>query len=609
MKKAVYIVLTFCVLIIGIERADSQSDRYSIYSSDINSEMSEYASVLYDNSVIYISDKKDISLFSAEDETTGRAFHDVFSDSDDPKVRLLLSAINSKFHEGPLCFSKDKNLVFFTGSAYYQKNKRYNSNNRMNLQIFYIVYENGAWGEIKEFPLNSVDYSVAHPCLSGDGRYLYFASDMPGGKGASDIYRIPFNNFVWGKPENLGDEINTSKSELFPFISDLNVLYFSSGEDGGYGGLDIYRSVIENNHFKFRERLEPPLNSEADDFAFSIVTSESGEESGMFSSNRAGGKGSDDVYIWNSNVKPLKIRGVVTDAGGNIVKDALIVYKDAKGKAVSIRTDVQGKYKFEAQRNSYYNISVSHKDYFDNDYDVSSKTDDMNEFIDFNIVMEDHPVFVIKPVDEAGITITGMKVSINCDGEDAYTGVSAIDGISWEFPAVYQRGDSVNLMISFSKKGYLNKKIVVNMVIENGGEIVIPGENFMCVKAEEKLEISKIIDLQPIYYDLAKWDIREDAAIELDKVIEFLNNNPDVVIELSSHTDCRGSDYSNLQLSDKRAKSAADYIKKGISNQNQIYGKGYGESKPINNCPDCNCSEEEHAGNRRTEFTIVKISK
>ena len=111
------------------------------------------------------------------------------------------------------------------------------------------------------------------------------------------------------------------------------------------------------------------------------------------------------------------------------------------------------------------------------------------------------------------------------------------------------------------------------------------------------------------YTKLYEWDIREDAAIELDKVIEFLNNNPDVVIELSSHTDCRGSDYSNLQLSDKRAKSAADYIKKGISNQNQIYGKGYGESKPINNCPDCNCSEEEHAGNRRTEFTIVKISK
>ncbi len=600
-----------CVFLTGIKLAQSQTttSKYYISSSEVNSEMSEYASVYYDNSILYISDKKDITLFSAEDETTGHSFHDVFTNSTDSKVKLLLTSINSPFHEGPLCFSKDKNLVFFTRSAYYQKKKRYNSGDKMNLQIFYITFENGTWGEIKEFPINSTEYSIGHPCLSKDEKYLYFASDMPSGKGGTDIYRIAFNNSTWGKPENLGNEINTASNELFPFVSDLNVLYFSSDAEGGYGGLDIFKSVLKNGNYSFRERLESSINSESDDFSFSIYATESGEESGMLSSNRAGGKGSDDVYQWSSNVKPLKIRGIVTDTKGNIVKDALIVYTDANGKSVSIRTDVMGKYKFEAERKSFYNLSISHKDYFNNDYDVSSDAEEMTEFIDFNIVMDDFPVFVIKPIDEAGNVITGMKVGINCDGEAVYTGVSNGDGIFWEFPRTYRRGDSVNLIVDFNKKGYLNKKITIKMVIENGGEIVIPKENFLCVKAEEKLEISKIIDLQPIYYDLAKWDIRADAAIELDKVIEFLNSNPNLVIELSSHTDCRGTDNSNLQLSDKRAKSAADYIKTGINDKNQIYGKGYGEAKPINQCPNCNCSEEEHAKNRRTEFTIVKVGE
>lgn len=611
MKKNIYILLVLSVLMLSATILKSQTDKSKFYisSSDVNTELSEYSSVNYDNSILYISDKKDITLFSVEDETTGRSFHDIYTNSTDAKVQALLEKINSKFHEGPICVSQDKNLVFFTRSAFYKKKKRYNNDDKMNLQLFYVRYENGAWGEINEFPHNSEDYSVGHPCFSADEKSLYFVSDMSGGKGGSDIYKILFSDNSWGKPELLGDEINTEQNELFPFVSSMNTLYFSSNCEGGYGGLDVYQSTIEDEKYTYKERLEQPLNSVADDFAYSIVITESGDESGMLSSNREGGKGLDDIYVWSSNVKPLKIRGTVTDTRGEIVTDALIVYTDAKGKSISIRTDVKGKYKFEAERNTYYNIAASHKEYFNNDYDVSSETDDMNEFIDFDIVMDDFPVFVVKPIDEEGNTITGMKIGIVCDGEDAFTGVSDDDGIAWEFPRTYRRGDSVSLIVDFSKKGYLNKKITIDMVIEDGGEIMIPRENFLCVKAEEKLEISKIIDLNPIYYDLAKWDIKEDAAIELDKVIDFLNNNPDVVIELSSHTDCRGSNYSNLQLSDKRAKSAADYIKNKIANTNQIYGKGYGESKPINQCPNCNCSEDEHAMNRRTEFTIVKVSE
>jgi len=203
-----------------------------------------------------------------------------------------------------------------------------------------------------------------------------------------------------------------------------------------------------------------------------------------------------------------------------------------------------------------------------------------------------------------------MRVDINCDEKDVFSGVTNADGVvKWEFPHSYKRGDSVSLVIDFRKQGYLHKKVTFNMVIENGGEIMIPKEQMVFVKAKENLEVSKIIDLKAIYYDFGKWDIRPDAALELDKVIKWLNENPDISLELSSHTDSRGSDPFNLRLSDKRAKSAADYITKGLANPKQISGRGYGETKLVNHCKNgVNCTDEEHAANRRTELRIVKIN-
>ena len=121
-------------------------------------------------------------------------------------------------------------------------------------------------------------------------------------------------------------------------------------------------------------------------------------------------------------------------------------------------------------------------------------------------------------------------------------------------------------------------------------------------------EVGKAISVNPIYFDLGKWNIRPDAAIELDKVVNVMNENPTMEIELGSHTDSRGSDKANLALSDKRAKSSAAYIMtKGIARE-RIKGKGYGESKLLNDCGNnSNCKEEEHQLNRRTEFIITKM--
>jgi outer membrane protein OmpA-like peptidoglycan-associated protein len=411
-----------------------------------------------------------------------------------------------------------------------------------------------------------------------------------------------------GDPENFGSEINTEFNESFPFICDQGVLYYSSNDTSGLGGLDIYMAEIVDDIYFRGELMQEPINTEYDDFAFVKYRGSGDEGYGMLSSNRPNGSGNDDVYSWKYMVKPFSIRGTVYDTKDAIVSNSTIDFTATDGTKQTVLTNAEGQYRVPAERNENYHIDIDHINYFNGYFDLNVDADLLTEFIVYDMVLEDFPKFTIRPIDEEGIPIVDMSVRINCDDEDLFSGLSSVEGIFWEFPHKYRRGDNISILIDFNKQGYINKKITFNVVVEDGGDVVIPREQLVFVKIKEELEISKIIDLKPIYYDYAKWDIREDASIELDKVVEFLNNNPDISIELSSHTDCRGSNYSNMQLSGKRARSAADYIKTGINNPDQIYGKGYGESRPINkNCSTC--TEEQHAENRRTEFTIVKVDK
>jgi hypothetical protein len=267
-------------------------------------------------------------------------------------------------------------------------------------------------------------------------------------------------------------------------------------------------------------------------------------------------------------------------------------------------------YSIPADRDINYTINTKHPKFFNNTEIINTNVDTYTEFYNHDIELEDNPRIIVKPVNEDGTPITEMNVGINANNTQVFSGISKVDGISWELPKDYKRGDSLSITIDCLKSGYLNKTIEYKTILNHGGDYIVPLNLMIFLKAEESVEISKFIDTKPIYYDFAKWDIRPEAAKELDKVIAFLNQNPDISIELSSHTDCRGSDVNNMTLSDKRAKAAADYISKEIKNPSQIYGKGYGESNPVNKCPDCNsCNEEQHAGNRRTEFTIVKVNK
>lgn len=590
----------------------SQQEKYDIKLANFNSEFSDFSAIIFEGDIIYVSDKNSKTVKNKKDPASKRNFCNLFSDSKNPKIISLLDKINTIYHEGPISVSADGNMVFFTRNSFFQKEKRYTDDRVMPLQIFYIKFENGKWSNEFDFPVNSTLYSTGHPSLSVDGKYLYFTSDMPGGFGGTDIYRILLGNGVWGLPENLGENVNSSENEMFPYISKDNILYFSSNSMDGFGGLDVWYSILNNNTFSLKANMGSPINSVYDDFALTEFYRYDKVFAGYFCSNRPKGSGLDDIYEWRYTVKPFEIQGIVTNTKGETIPDSKLFFTLSDSIQIETKTDSNGKYSVPAIRNSLYLIETKNEQYFSNNYNLKTEADENIEIQNYNIQLEEFPKFKIKPIETDGTPIEGMTVNIRCRNEDVFTGVSSKDWIFWEFPRQYHKGDSIHLVVNFTKTGYLNKKVNFDIVIENGGEIVIPKEKetVLITKVEQNMEVSKILELNPIYYDYDKWNIRPDAAIELDKVIKFLNDNPDLTIELSSHTDSRGNDDYNLQLSDKRAKSAAEYLKKGLKNPKQIYGKGYGETKLVNKCVNgVDCTDKEHELNRRTEFRIVKFAE
>src|SRR5690606_17289869 len=159
------------------------------------------------------------------------------------------------------------------------------------------------------------------------------------------------------------------------------------------------------------------------------------------------------------------------------------------------------------------------------------------------------------------------------------------------------------------REGYFSKTVTYNVLFDKPGQYDIHANLDLGMDPEVK-DLSEMIQINPINFDLNKYNIRPDAAVELDKIVEIMNKYPNMVIELGAHTDCRGSKTYNTKLSDKRAKASAEYIKKRISGPERIYGKGYGESRLLNDCAcegavKSDCSEEEHQKNRRTEFRVI----
>ncbi|HCY43603.1 MAG TPA: hypothetical protein DHV48_20075 [Prolixibacteraceae bacterium] len=295
--------------------------------------------------------------------------------------------LKTTYHDGPVSFDQKNELIYFTRNSFVKGKTSKSSEGIVNLKIFLGKLEDDDWKLTGSFRYNSNEYSVGHPSVDKNGTVLYFASDMPGGYGNSDIYFSVLSNGQWSKPFNLGPKVNTEGNEFFPFISNDGVLYFSSNGHGGLGGLDIYFSVPEQGIFNSIENMGYPVNSSKDDFG---MTLDSTGMKGYLSSNRLGGKGNDDLYFLKILRVPVIIRGVVKDRDTkDVLPDATVTVIDENGKTIltsTTRTD--GQFEFEVNKGQHYIVNVVKEFYIESEKDFATTTLRPNDEVFSEIFLE-----------------------------------------------------------------------------------------------------------------------------------------------------------------------------------------------------------------------------
>lgn len=269
-------------------------------------------------------------------------------------------------HDGPASFSKDGNYVAFTRNDYDTKRK----DKIVELQICFSTFKDGKWSDPEPFALNGKDYSVGQPCLSPDGNTMYFTSDMPGGYGGADLYRVSKDETgQWGKAQNLGDKINTEGDEMFPFLESTNgILFFSSNGQFGLGGQDIFICALNGTGFGPVVNAGFPLNTQQDDFAAIIDEKIS---MGYISSNRTGGSGDDDIYSF-SVLKDLgigkRLEGIAMDKTGIPLPLVFVTLLDNKGhKQDTITTQSKGGFSFLVDSDKDFKLNGKKVNYQDGD--------------------------------------------------------------------------------------------------------------------------------------------------------------------------------------------------------------------------------------------------
>ncbi|WP_108868698.1 TolB family protein [Aquimarina aquimarini] len=281
------------------EGIDPAHENFVIKNLKINSKYSDYAPAFHEGGLVFASSRNKNSFSEVLHGWNNDPFLDLYAvkkKHDTHKVQKLKGNINTKFHESSATFSVDKKTIYFTRNNYSKRKPKRSKDQLVLLKIYKADYIDGKWRNIKELPFNSDEYSIAHPALSPDGKYLYFASDMKGSYGQSDLYVVTIDEHGnFGTPRNLGDQINTPGRETFPFVSDTGKLFFASNGHEGKGGLDIFMAMFNTDGTVEVHNLGAPINSPKDDFTF-IINEES--KMGYFASNRNGGKGNDDIYIF-----------------------------------------------------------------------------------------------------------------------------------------------------------------------------------------------------------------------------------------------------------------------------------------------------------------------
>lgn len=525
----------------------------------------------------------------------------------------LPKKINTKYHEASMVLTKDGKTMYFTRVNYNRKRVRRDKKREVLLSIYKANLVAGKWKNIKKLPFTSNEYSTGHPTLSADEKTLYFISNMPGGFGETDIYKVAINDDgSFGNPKNLGKKVNTRGREMFPFISDKNILYFSSDGRKGLGALDIFEVFLgEKGKIEAVKNLKAPFNSNLDDFGFVV---DANIKKGFFSSNRAGGKGDDDIYSFvMPKVQIAKIDSLDKKDAVEIAvhkEDTTVLGSDSTSKK-AVKELVTFDKKHPLISGNQINVAPI---YFD--FDKHTIRKDAQPSLDKVVeVLKEHPEMVIKiesHTDSRGSRVYNKFLSdkrakatrdyILKQGISSKQIESAIGYGEDKLLYPCKDGKCNNKLHQKNRRSYFyivdNNAVVSQNSVKKSNNAV----------SDSFIRGNQIVT-DPIYFDFDKDNIRKDAKIELEKVVEVMKSHPNMVIKIESHTDSRGAKVYNQKLSNKRAKSTKDYIiSRGVSAKRIVSAIGYGEEKLLNHCDDKKrsaCSNKEHQLNRRSYFYIV----
>ena len=375
---------------------EANSGRYNIAQFQFNSPYSDFAPAFYGEGLLFSSDRDTGNLARYRHTWNSQDFLDLYkinADSASLGRVAKVDGVNSRFHESTSVVSADGNTLYFTRTNLVDGKYKRDQEGIVRLKIYRATKEDGLWSIIEELPFNDDGYSVAHPALSPDGRVLYFASDMPGSRGESDLWRVVVNeDGTFGSPENLGPKINTEARETFPFVSTENILYFSSDGHPGLGGLDVFATKLSYLPFGGSVlNVGAPVNSPQDDFTY-VIADDTRE--GYFASNRADGMGGDDIYSF-LETRPLQfeciqsISGTVRDKISNeLLVGATVRVIDENNMEISSGiTDANGTYELTLDCNQGNFVRASREGYVPAE-EYLSPSDGKPRVIDFYLERE-----------------------------------------------------------------------------------------------------------------------------------------------------------------------------------------------------------------------------
>lgn len=539
----------------------------------VNTPNSEFAAVYYKTGIVFTSSRHEgafkkkshwddspfLNLYYAERAGAGLSQPKLFEDD-----------LNTKHHDGPASFYGNYQKMIIN------RNQRIELEDRENVfewrpGLYDVQFDasKSTW-VVVPLPFNNPAYSYLHPCVSEDGTVLYFASDIPGGFGGTDIYRVTRTNNTWGPLVNLGPAVNTPEDEAFPFVIG-NTLYFASNGHGGLGGLDIFKSEASAGSFTQPKNMGYPINSTADDF--SLVTDPE-QRQGYLASSR---HGNDDLFSFKLLLQnQVLAMGVVKNVMGELVDGYKATVTDKKtGATVAVKTN-KGDMSFLTERGHDYDVTVEHEKYETASQEVRIPLTGP-ETEKFTIVLKDKA---------EGIDSKLLVVDTDQGTSKMYiTSGKSLNEITEKDSSLYLQTPQGDALLGKGKLSDMRTDPTP-------------------VLKELGMQKSDRTNLRNIYFDFDKATLDNDDKVYLDELTKILEHDRSLKLLVAGHADDRGEDDYNIRLSRRRVQAVTKYLISNGIQKERLIQKAYGESLPVVPCYAVDCSEEDHQKNRRAEFVL-----